>query len=169
MIEKAAFGAAFVILETMKHQIDFYTSYNQFYITDKDAGGATNSDKFWTTEAFTERLAVEDGILGVGVECYGPVKGEVYLLNSSNDTTILDEYDHIVEAGIEIKSGVIQIMDCPNSNVELELRVEIGLYRVRIYSCNLASVDGDEGEDYYKIEIWPDAKMERKVLKQYSV
>jgi hypothetical protein len=88
----------------MKHDIDFYTSYSQFYITDKDSDGATNSNKFWTTDAFNERLAVEDGILGVGTECYGPVKGEVHLLNLACNQVILDEYDHVVEAGIKIKS-----------------------------------------------------------------
>jgi hypothetical protein len=151
----------------MKYHIDFYTSYNQFYITYKDSEGATNSDKFWTTEAFNERLAVVDGIIGVGTECYGPVKGEIHLLNSPNKQAVLDEYDHIVEAGINIKSGFLQILNCPDSNVELDISVEPGMYRVRIYSSNLASVEGDEGDDFYKIEIWPDNKMDRKVLKQY--
>ena len=153
----------------MKYHIDFYTSYSQFYITDKDSEGATNSDKVWTTEAFNERLAIEDGILGVGTECYGPVKGEVHLLTSPNNQEVLDEYDHIVEAGINIKSGIIQILNCPDSNIELEINIEPGIYRVRVYSSNLASVEGDEGDDYYKIEIWPDVEMGRKVLKQYPL
>lgn len=78
-----------------------------------------------------------------------------------------DLYDHIVEGGIEIKSGTIQILDCPSSEIQLELSVKPGFYRTRIYSINLASVDGDEGEDFYKIEIWPDLEMDRKVLKRY--
>jgi hypothetical protein len=52
----------------------------------------------------------------------------------------------------------------------LEVKVKPGKYRVRIYSSNLAGGDMDEveGKDYYKIEIWPDENMERKVLKRYS-
>jgi hypothetical protein len=152
----------FFYIRKMKYQIDFYTSYSQFYITDKDSEGLTDSDTFWTTDAFDERLAIEDGVLGVGIECYGPVKGEVHLLTLPTDLENLDEYDHVVEAGIEIKSGVLQILDCPNSTLELEISVEPGTYRVRVYSSNLASVEGDEGDDYYKIEIWPDIKWRGK-------
>jgi hypothetical protein len=152
----------------MKHPLDFYTSYNQFYITDKNSEGPINAD-FWTTDAFNERLAIGEGILGVGTECYGPVKGEVHLISGTNNQDTLHAYDHVVEAGIEVKSGAIQILDCPNSNVELELNIKPGTYRVRIYSSNLPSVEGDEGDDYYKIEIWPDTKMERIVLKQYPL
>jgi hypothetical protein len=53
--------------------------------------------------------------------------------------------------------------------VELEMIVKPGAYRVRVYSSNLVSVEGDEGDDYYKIEVWPDVQMERKVLKQYHL
>jgi len=151
----------------MKYPLEFYTSHSQFYIYDKDSPAEIGSDKFWTQEAFDDRLAIEEGILGVGTECYGPIKAELILLDTRNDSINLIDYDHIVEAGVEIKSGVIQILDCPNSNVELELSVDPGLYRARIYSSNLASVEGDEGDDFYKIEIWPDNEIERKVLKRY--
>jgi len=152
----------------MRYPLDFYTSYNQFYISDKDSPHDTGSDKFWTTDAFNDKLAIEDGILGVGTECYGPVKGELYLLSEPRNHIDLHDYDHIVEAGIEIRSGIIQILDCPDSCVELEINVIPGLYRARVYSINLASVEGDEGDDFYKIEIWPDTLMERKVLKRYN-
>lgn len=152
----------------MSFSLDFYTSHNQFYIFDKASGGNTDSDRFWTEEAYNDRLAIEDGILGIGTECYGPIKGEVVILSARNEQIDFDLYDHIVEGGIEIKSGTIQILDCPSSEVHLELSVKPDFYRARIYSINLASVDGDEGEDSYKIEIWPASEMERKVLKRFS-
>jgi hypothetical protein len=40
-------------------------------------------------------------------------------------------------------------------------------YRVRIYSSNLNTVDGDEGDDYYKVEVWPSVYKERIVLKKH--
>jgi hypothetical protein len=49
----------------------------------------------------------------------------------------------------------------------LEIELLPGFYRIRVYSSGLDTVIGDEGEDFYKIEIWPDRNMERKVLKQY--
>ena len=162
--------AAFVFLKNiiMQYSLAFNTSHCQFYIYDKNSSGNTASNTFWTEDAYNDRLATEDGILGIGTECYGPVKGELYLLSEPRNYMNLDQYDHVVEAGIEIKSGVIQILDCPNSSVELEVNVIAGRYRVRIYSINLASVDGDEGDDFYKIEIWPSTAVERKVLKRYE-
>jgi len=152
----------------MLYHLDFSTSYSQFYICDKDFDGDTGSDQFWTNGAFDDRLAIEDGVLGVGTECYGPVKAEFELLAARNDDVNLSKYDHIVEGGIEVKSGIIQILDCPSSNIELEVNVDPGYYRTRIYSSNLSSVDGDEGDDYYRVEIWPDTYMERKVIKRYN-
>ena len=149
-------------------QIDFYTQYNQFYICDKDSPLLTDSDNFWTDDAFAERLAIEDGVLGVGTECYGPVKAEMILLGSENSARDMSEFDHIVEGSLVIKSGILQIKDCPNSSIELEVKVESGCYRVRIYSSNLDSVDGDEGNDHYTIEIWKAEKAGRKVIKRYE-
>jgi len=152
----------------MKYPLKFETSHSQFYIYDKGSSFNTGSREFWSQDAFNDRLAIEKGVLGVGTECYGPIKGELELLNIPNTSINLNDYDHIVEGGIEIESGFIQILTCPTSSIELEIQVDPGLYRVRIYSSNLASVDGDEGDDFYKIEIWPDSNMERNVLKYYN-
>lgn len=128
----------------------------------------TGSVEFWTHDAFVDRLAIESGVLGVGTECYGPVKGEIVFLENQNAGFDIELYDHIVEAGLQIKSGIIQILDCPSSSVELEINVEPDSYKFRIYSINLASVDGDEGDDFYRIEFWKDLDLEKKVLKRYK-
>lgn len=153
----------------MNYKLDFKTQYNQFFICDKSSPGNTDSGSFWTDGTHNERLAIEEGIIGIGTQCYGHVNGELIVLKAENKQTDYNKYDHIVEGGLEIKSGVLQVLDCPNSEVELELKVNLGKYRVRVYSSNLASanIDEDEGNDYYKIEIWPDSNIERKVLKQY--
>lgn len=152
----------------MKYKLDFRTSYNQFYIYDKGSPANTDSPSFWTAEAYDERLAIDDGILGVGTASYGHIRGELDILNSENRIIDYHQYGHVVEGGLEVKSGILQILDCPNSKIELEVKVKPGTYRVRIYSSNIANVaDEDEGADRYKIEIWPGSKMKRKVLKQF--
>lgn len=45
--------------------------------------------------------------------------------------------DHIVEANIEIKSGILEIQDCPLSSVIQTIALENGSYRVRVSSYNL--------------------------------
>src|SRR5260370_11228076 len=121
----------------MYFKLDFTTQHNQFYLSDKSSSGNTASDSFWTEQAFKDRLAVEEGILGVGTECYGHVKGELNILDNENKEADYDQFGHIVEAGIEIRSGVLQILDCPNSIVELEVEIRPGIYRVRIYASGL--------------------------------
>lgn len=151
----------------MNYNLNFYTQYHQFYITDKDSPKETENSDFWTEEASHSRLAIGKDILGVGLECYGSFTGELVLLGVEKNNIDYDRYDHIVEGGLNIQSGILQVLDCPNSDVVLEIKVNPGVYRARIYSSNLDSVVGDSGSDYYRIELWPDADTRRKVLKQY--
>lgn len=152
----------------MKHQLDFYSDYGQFYIYDKDAPGDTSSDNFWSDDAFNEMLAVEDGVLGVSIKNdEGIVKCELEFLESKSEIIDFSEYDHVVEASIIIKSGILQILNCPDWYVELEKDVEIGEYRVRVFSNNLKTVYDENPEDFYKIEIWKAPYSHRVVLKQF--
>lgn len=154
----------------------FYTDYHQFYLedkSDKNKGNPTSPD-FWNEESFKSRLAMTNGIVGVGIQSSGnEIKGEIEILEKRNENINYNEYDHIVEGGINIQSGELQIFNCPDNNLELSLKVIPGKYRVRVYSSNLASVKEtdlahDTDNDYYRIEIWPSEDMERKVLKQYE-
>lgn len=150
-------------------KFDFYSSYHQFYICDKESEMETGSDNFWTDESVALMLAVEEGVLGVGTACYGYVKGEIELLEIENKRYNSDAYDHIVEAGLHIKSGVIQIQNCPDSSVEVELNVKPGFYKFRVYGSGFDTVVGDDGDDYYRIEVWSDENTERKVIKQIII
>lgn len=152
----------------MKYKLDFYTAYNQFYVQDKLSTGRTDSASFWTAEAYHDRLAMEEGIVGIGTECYGPIKGELEILQVANNEMDISQYDHIVEGGIFLESGTLQLLSCPNPDVALEIELTPGFYRIRVYSAGLATVNGEEGDDYYKIEIWAAQNMERKVLKAYD-
>ncbi|MET7001560.1 hypothetical protein [Chitinophaga defluvii] len=152
----------------MNHKLDFYTQYHQLYIGDKESPQGTDDGNFWTEDATDSRLAIGEGILGIGLECYGPFKGELVLLDKKRNGVEYSQYDHIVEGGLNVRSGILQVLDCPNLNVELELKLNPGIYRVRVYSLNLNSVEGDAGNDYYIIEVWPDTHTERTVLKQYE-
>lgn len=151
----------------MKYKFNFNTSHNQFYISDKFSSTNIGLDDFWTNKAYEDKLAIGKDIIAIGTECYGNVKGELVILEKPVSTIEFNLYDHIVEGGLELKSGDLRILDCPNSSIQLEVKVKPGTYRVRIYSSNLASVVDDDGDDYYKIEIWESDNIERKVLKRY--
>lgn len=157
------------------HKFSFETQYHQFYIEDKNDEGKGNagSPEFWSEDAFNSRFAMTNGIIGVSTQSYGNIKGEIEVLEKPNTNIDLKKFDHIVEGGLNLKSGELQIIDCPNSNLEFSMKVEPGNYKVRVYSSNLASVKepdlpSDTDNDYYRIELWKSDDMERKVLKQYE-
>ena len=152
----------------MKFDLEFYTDYGQFYLTDKNSAQVTNSNEFWSDQAFVDKLAVEDGILGIGIgRQYGTIKCNLKVLDSKNPERNFTDFDHVVEANIKMQSGVLQILDCPNSAVEFETKVDSGEYRVRVYSINLASSYDDDPADSYKIQMWKEDFSERNVLKRY--
>lgn len=157
----------------MNINFNFYTEYNQFYVHDKDYIGDTSNSDFWSDEACRQRLAIEKGVLGIGTQSYGYIKGEIEILLGPSSNIDSDKYDHIVEAGLEIRESEIQISACTDNCSEIRIKINNGKYRVRVYSSNLASVletdlAHDTDNDYYRIEVWPDENMKRKVLKQYE-
>lgn len=155
----------------MKSRFNFYTQYNQFYISSDNAKSLV-SDNSWKDEMLTDRLGLLNNTLVVNTESYGDIKGELIVLENGNNDINYDIYDHIVEGGIEIKSGILNILDCPNTTSQLEINLKPGKYRIRIYSSNLNSVKendlaNDSDQDFYKIEVWPDDNMELKILKRF--
>lgn len=149
------------------YPLDFYTQYRQFYLT--DGTDEDPNENLWTKETSEQRMVVDKGFLAVGTECYGPVKGQLEIKNDGSDIGALEEYDHVVEGKIDIETGVLQVQDCPTSSVAQEVELPSGLYSVRVYSKGLATVEGDEGDDFYRIVIWPamNNDMKVKILKQY--
>lgn len=152
----------------MKFELKFTTDYGQFYINDKNAKGNTGSENFWTDQAFADKLAVEDGVLGVAIaNDEGKVECEFEILKSRSEINDFKSFDHVVEASIKIHSKVLQILDCPHYNVEIETGIENGEYRVRVYSLKLDSAYDENPNDTYKIEMWKEVYSERNVLKRY--
>lgn len=152
----------------ISHKLSFDTTHHQFYICDKASPFRTDSDDFWTTQAHDDKLAIEEGLLGVGTGCYGPVNGELQVLNHAPSDEDLSLYDHVVEGSLQLTSETLQIFACLDNTPTLEINLKPSSYRVRVYSSNLASVDGDAGDDYYIIKIWPATYLARHVLKRYS-
>lgn len=148
------------------HRLTFRTTHHQFYISDKSSPFRTNSDDFWTKQASDDKLAIEEGLLGIGTECYGLVKGHVEVLDHVPNEEDFTSYDHVVEGSLQLASGILQVFPCLENTPILELKLKPTTYRVRAYSSNLATLDGDDGDDYYIIKLWPWKYMQRNVLKR---
>lgn len=121
---------------------------------------------FWGENAFKERLATGTNMISVGIESYGHVKGQIIILEEENKDFDIVKYDHIVETLLFVPSGILQIIPCTDNVPYLEIELYPQTYKIRIYSVNLESVVDEEGDDFYTIEIWPQAN--RTVLKQFT-
>ena len=153
----------------MEFDLNFRTDYHQFYLTDKNAKGDTSSDLFWTDQAFKDKIAIETGFLGLSIgNEEGIVKCKLIILNSKNLSHDWASFDHVVEASLKIESGILQILDCPNSEIQLETKIERGDYRVRFSSMNLSTAYDENPSDSYFIEMWEEIPSVRTVLKGYS-
>lgn len=152
----------------MNHKLSIFTEYGQFYIADRDSAGDTGSSDFWNSEALNDRLAIEKGVLGVSIENDEAIANmEIELLKSRVEESDLSEFDHVVEGSLLVRSGKLQIQDCPHSQVELEIDVEPDWYRVRVSFSNLEKAYQENPEDKYLIKIWKEDYSERVVIKRW--
>lgn len=143
-----------------------FADYCQFYIQDEDAQGDLSSS--WTEEAVAQLLALAPGTIGVGTVRNMEVPVELELCASAPSAD-LDMWDHVNECSIDVPSGRLVVAGCtdyfPNA-----ARVEVrpATYRARIYYGCLDSLseDGLEGDDQYKIVLWPAPVEDLRVLKQ---
>jgi len=154
----------------MEYTLDFYTAYNQFYISNGNGVKALKDVSADVFSSHNDRLIQLDNLLIVRTENYGHIKGDFFELNEERKNSDWIKYDHIVEAGIEVKLGLIQILDCPNSAIEFEIKINPGIYMIRVYFSNMAGydTDEDEGSEYYRIELWPSERIQKNILKSYK-
>ena len=88
----------------------------------------------------------------------------------------LKPWDHVVEATLRVGAKGIIISNGFPETSEHKVPAPSGKYRVRIYFGGLSEegIDADDGEDYYKVVVFPvdpkDTKKRRsrEVLKQWS-
>ncbi|MDQ3687197.1 MAG: hypothetical protein M3430_16600 [Acidobacteriota bacterium] len=79
-----------------------------------------------------------------------------------------DEWEHIVEASLHLPTGRLQVHEC-TGGVVAEFKVEPGWYRVRSFHGGFDTIAeyGAEGEDYYRVVLWPAPPAEVVVVKQW--
>jgi hypothetical protein len=149
-----------------QHKLSFFTEYYQFYILDSETKAQTDAPDFWNAEADKRKLAIGEGLLGVTVAKYAEIKVEVRVLSS--EPTEDADADHIVETSLNLPSGLLMVKDCTSYDTLLELNLGKGTYRTRISSFKLWTVKGDEGDDYYLVEIWKNSIVNTKVLREWT-
>ncbi|MDC0834766.1 hypothetical protein CKA32_005400 [Geitlerinema sp. FC II] len=149
------------------YQFELFADYYQFHIQDELA--EDNLGNSWTQDAVDRLLAIAPGIVGVGTvrNMNVPVTLEIC---ETEPETCFDDWDRVNECSLEVKSGKIVIAGCTDYFPDAaRIEIQPGTYRVRIYYKNLKNLnkDGLNGNDQYRVMLWPDTFKEVVVLKPY--
>lgn len=149
-----------------KYHFDLFADYHQFYLQDEAVFGDLSES--WTEKATDRLLAVAPGTIGVGTvrDMEVPVEVEVH---DSEPTEGFDKWDHVNECSIDIRSGVVVIAGCTDYFPDAaRICIPRGAYRARVFYGKLESLsnDGLEGDDHYRVVLWPGNHSATVVLKQ---
>ena len=150
-----------------KFQTKLFADYFQFYLQDETIPEI--DPDLWTKEAVDRLLAVSAGYLMVGTvrNMTVPVTIEVFEREPPEE---VGTWDQINECGLEVPSGRIVVAGCTDYFPDAaRISVPPGWYSVRVLYGNLdaLSEDGLEGDDFYRVLLWPsDGPLSLTVVKQ---
>jgi hypothetical protein len=148
------------------YPLNFWSEYYQFYILDSKTTATTDANDFWCPDAEPRRLAIGEGLLGVTIGTYGNVKGELRILTQKPELDT--SADHVVEVSMRLPSGLLEVRDCTGYETQLAIPLSKSTYRIRISSFNLGTIENDEGQDFYIVEIWKNRFAKPTILKSLS-
>lgn len=153
-------------MANQRHHFDLFADYHQFYLQDERVDG--NLGDSWTPEATDRLLAITEGTIGVGTVRNMTVPVDIEVLDAEPQSSF-DEWDQVNECSIDVKSGRIVVAGCTDYFPgAARIQVAPGVYRARIYygKLDVLSEDGLEGEDHYRVVLWPGDVTPPVVLKQ---
>jgi len=149
-----------------QHHFNLFADYYQFYLQDEGVDG--NLAESWTEEAVDRLLAIAPGTIGVGTVRNMTVPVDVEVAAAAPDDDFAD-WDQVNECSIEIESGKLVVAGCTDYFPEAaRLSLPPGTYRARIYygGLTLLSEDGLDGDDRYRVILWPAEYADLVILKQ---
>lgn len=147
-------------------ELSLFADYYQFYIQDETATGPDGS--VWNDEASSRMFGHSDGIVMIGTyrNTDVPVRIEVWDTPPELDT---QEWDRMGECSLLVQSGILVVAGCTDYSPDANrISVEKGAYRVRISHGGADSVaeDGLDGDDRYRVQLWPSDMGPSLILKQ---
>jgi hypothetical protein len=150
------------------HHFELVADYHQFYLQDEAVDGDLSES--WTPEAMDARVALAPGKVGIRTARNMTVPVEVVIADAPPRDD-LTQWDHVTQASIDVQSGRLVIAGCTDYFPDAaRLTLAPGTYALRAYFGGLGTLDetGLEGDDHYRIVLWPDVPQERRTLKKYQ-
>jgi hypothetical protein len=137
--------------------LNLFADYYQFYLQDELADADPPDD--WSEQLTTQMIATAPGIVGIGTARNMTVPVRVEFFNTQPDEQCMG-WDHVAEASLYVPSGRIVIAGCTDYFPEARrFSVSPGSYRIRVCYGGLDTLreDGLDGDDHYRVLLWPEA------------
>jgi len=137
----------------VNRRYEVFADYFQFYLW--DAGERPDPPVDFTEEDIERRIKAASFIVVIQPVRNMTVPVEITIADAPPPLAP-DDWDHIVEASIELPSGRLEIHECTGGSIDI-ISVPPGTYRMRACFGGLDSLsdDGLDGDDLYRISLWP--------------
>jgi hypothetical protein len=156
-------------MQVQLHSLALFADYFQFYVCDGQF--QTDTSTLWDEVATDRMLAVGSDLVAVGTarNMDVPLKFEVHDVEPASD---FSEWDQVIDCGLSLPSGTVIAFGCTENPDDAErFIVRPGSYKARVSYANLndLSADGLEGNDLYRVQLWPGVAESIAVVKQRSM
>lgn len=151
-----------------EHHFELFADYFQLLLQDEEAELAEHAAGLWKPEAFQRMLDVTPGAIYVGTARNMTVPLTV-LVGDCAPPDDADGWDRVNECSIEVPSGRLVVTGVTDYFPDAaRIGLAPGCYRARVYYGGLDTLSEDEleGDDRYRVVLWPAPYAEPAVLKE---
>jgi hypothetical protein len=149
----------------VRYDIEVEVDYHQFYLWDGGVNPTAPTD--YTDEDVKRLVKVAPNVVVIQPvrDFTVPVELEVH---ESDPGVDLESWDHVAECSIDLPSGHLHVEECTGAAV-FSVELEPGTYRVRALFSGLDSLsdDGFDGNDRYRVVLWPGPSVPLSVARQW--
>lgn len=138
--------------------LQIFADYHHFILQDAASAEADGWEVAWPAEALAQMLAVTPRLVAVGTARSKSVPVEVVIAAGPPSPEDEADADLVTQASLAVPSGALV---CCGPTAYLpdaaRIAVEPGTYGVRVAYRGLATIsaDGFDGEDRYRVVLWP--------------
>jgi hypothetical protein len=151
-----------------RYKFHIMADHHQFYLQDGDFDPvAADLDELNTKELLRKWLVVAPGLIMVRTARPMMVPVEIQIRRDPPRDD-LSRWDAVVESGIVVPSGVLYVKGSSEEFGE-PLEVASGCHAARVYYGGLGTLTSYlEGNDHYKIALWPVFQYSVRVVKRWQ-
>jgi hypothetical protein len=137
-------------------ELSIFADYFQFYL--QDEGVHEDWGAFWTDETLERMLAVGDCSIGIATMRNMSVPVAIAVHDDAPEADF-HEWELVNECSFRVRTGRVMVLGCTEGTPQERARFSLppGSYRVRVSYVGLDTLSDDalDGDDFYRLQIWP--------------